>query len=112
MSTFTSSIPGFTTTPEKGTIGYHAAIDRPERSKLSTCKTYYYPTRRAAVLACLERIAREGVRVKATDTITTHEWTATGTGGWQVEMMRILSGAEKVTLVTARDWQAAEPVLA
>jgi hypothetical protein len=96
MSTFSAYSP-------KGTIGYTAAIDRPSRSKAQTCRTIQYPTRAAAVEACLESIDRNRVRVKPADTITTHEWTATGdSGGWTCELSKLLERSHTQTIAAAR----------
>lgn len=90
------------TNPVKGTIGYDAAIDRPDRSKRPTYRTDKHPTRQAAICACLDAAFNATpIKVRDGDKIVTHEWTATGTGGWQVEMMRILSAAESVTVKDA-----------
>lgn len=89
--------------PPAGTIGYQASIDRPSSSRANRCETEYYATRLEAVTVCIESIDRNRVRVKPSDTITTFEFTATGDGGWQCEMMMISEKSETVTVAAARD---------
>lgn len=98
-------ITTFSTTPAAGTLGYMAAIDRKGSSRAAICQTGKHQTRAAAVRDCLERIAMMRVRVKPSDTITTTEWTASGDGSWQCELMKLLERSVTVSIEAARQGQ-------
>lgn len=91
----------FTNPPAKGTIGYRAFVWRKSRTA-NNFESGYKPTAAEAIAECLANIDRNRGRVKPTDIISCTQWTATGDGCWQTELLGMLGSSQRVTVGDAR----------